>query len=468
MSAPEADEQGRASFQRQGPASRSSVSRAASASARRIIVARVAALAFTFVGSIVLARVLGPESRGAHGFFVAVTTLLGTILQFSGPIGGYILLTHTPTLSKRLAANGTWFALAAGPVASLAIARADALFGVLPAPLRAEPTWAVWLAVSVAGFVVIAYQLQVALALGHALAGAAISFGSYAVAAGGYVLLLPLWGAHLELAIAIFAGAPWLVAVAARICGIVPVLVPRNRPDGEVAGLALRAGSRMYPGDLATLVHQRADVILLGASAPAAALGSYVVAYQTAEPILVLASASQASILALGRGDLDVEGGTVTTKLIRDTVILSGGLAILAAAFGPLLIPLVYGTVYQASAGPFLLLLPAVVALSIGRIAQSDLTRRGMLGRTAIIAMISAAGNVALNLTLIPQFGAMGAASASLTTYALYALLSVGALHHVAGFAWRTLAPTRADALEMIAAWRPHRLGASIGQTTPR
>ncbi len=40
----------------------------------------------------------------------------------------------------------------------------------------------------------------------------------------------------------------------------------------------------MYPGEFAGMLHQRADVLLLGILATTASLGVYVVAYQTVEP----------------------------------------------------------------------------------------------------------------------------------------------------------------------------------------
>ena len=72
-----------------------------------------------------------------------------------------------------------------------------------------------------------------------------------------------------------------------------------------------------------------------GSSAPRPGLGIYVVAYQTVEPILVLSSAGGATILGLGHGRPEVEGGTVTARLIRETLLVGGALAILAAILEP-------------------------------------------------------------------------------------------------------------------------------------
>ena len=111
------------------------------------------------------------------------------------------------------------------------------------------------------------------------------------------------------------------------------------------------------------MLHLRADVLLLGILAPTASLGIYVVAYQTVEPILILSSAGAATILALGHGRPEVERGAVTARLIRETLLVGGLLAVLAAVLSPLLVPLVYGHDFADSVVPLLILLPGIVAL---------------------------------------------------------------------------------------------------------
>ena len=78
-----------------------SVVDSASASARRIILARAVSLALIFVGSIILSRTLGPDGRGAHAFYVALTVLAATILGLSAPGGGYILAVRQGVPARR-------------------------------------------------------------------------------------------------------------------------------------------------------------------------------------------------------------------------------------------------------------------------------------------------------------------------------------------------------------------------------
>jgi O-antigen/teichoic acid export membrane protein len=405
----------------------------------------------------VLSRTLGPDGRGAHAFYVALTILLAAILGLSSPSGGYILTSRHGAATNELAANSIWLAVLGGVLAAVGTVIAQAIFGFMPAALVAIPTWPLLIAVGVAGFAANTHQLQLAFGRGRPIAGSVLSFGPYTVAAIGY-LALPMVGGGLPAALWIFALAPYVLAVGARLIRPPLSVVAFAPPRPLLAARTVRQGLRNYPGELAALVHQRADVILLGILAPTASLGIYVVAYQTVEPILVLASASAATVLALGHGRSEVEQGTVTARLIRETLLAGSILAVVAAILAPFLVPLIYGPAFADAVAPMLILLPGIVALSCGRIAMADLIRRNLLERAAAIAVAVMLVNVALNLGLIPALGAIGAAIASLVSYTAHAGLSITVDRRAGGFAGRTLIPRWSDIEELLRAWSPSLL----------
>jgi O-antigen/teichoic acid export membrane protein len=432
----------------------------ASASARRIVVLRAASLILVFVGSIVLARTLGPDGRGAQAFFVALTVLSAGVLGLGSAAGGYVLASRHGAPPTHLAANAAWLSLGAGILAATATLGLEVAFGFLPAALAAVPGWPFLIGLGVTGFAANTHQIQLAFGRGRSVAGAILSFGTYTVAAIGY-LLLPLLGAGLTASVWVFALSPYVLAVGAALARprLSVVAFGPLRPD--LAASSVRQGLRTYPGELAAMLHQRADVLLLGILAPAASLGIYVVAYQTVEPILILASAGGATVLALGHGRPEVEGGLVTARLIRETLLVGGLLAVLAAVVAPLLVPLVYGRAFTESVAPLLILLPGIVALSLGRIAMADLMRRNLLERMAAILVTVMLLNVGLNLLLIPALGAVGAAIASLVSYSTHATLAIETDRRAGGFGWGALAPGRADVADLLRAWRP---GAILGR----
>ena len=193
-----------------------------------------------------------------------------------------------------------------------------------------------------AGFAANNHQTQLAFGRGRPIAGAVLGFGTYTLAAIGY-FVLPVTGGGLPAALWIFALSPFVLLVGAALVRPRLSVVAIGLPRLGLARRSIREGVRTYPGEVAAMLHMRADVLLLGILAPAASLGIYVVAYQTVEPILILASAGGATILALGHGRPEVERGTVTARLIRETLLTGGILAVIAAVLAPVLVPLVYG-----------------------------------------------------------------------------------------------------------------------------
>jgi len=427
---------------------------AASASARIILVARVIGLVATLLGSVALARALGPEGRGAHAFFVATTVLLVTVTGLGLPVGAYILVTHRQGSRRTLLANGACVSLACGAIATALTVGGELAFRFLPQPVADVPYWPAALFLAVAGFAFNGHQLQLSLADGRALLGAFLSFGTYSLAAIGYVALLFAGGG--------LAPAVWIVAVAPYITAIVAGLLAGGgsekgiaRPDVTALGRTAREGIRFYPGELASMVHLRLDVVLLGLLGPLSAVGTYVVAYQTAEPILVIASAAQATILALGYGTEDGGRSLAVARLVRETIVLGLIVAFAAVLLGPFMIPIVFGDQFSASVLPFLVLLPAVLAMAMGRIAAADLMRRNRLEATVISSVSAMVLNIACNLVLIPPYGAAGAAGASLVSYVGFALLSLGYQRRASGRPWVEFVPRRADAHALLTDWRP-------------
>ena len=90
---------------------------------------------------------------------------------------------------------------------------------------------------------------------------------------------------------------------------------------------------------------------------------------------------------------------------------------------------------------------------------MSDLMRRNLLERMAAISVVVMVLNVSLNLVLIPAFGAVGAATASLVTYSIMAILAISVDRRASGFTVRALVPGPTDVVDLLRAWSPRSLG---------
>jgi Na+-driven multidrug efflux pump len=95
-----------------------------------------------------------------------------------------------------------------------------------------------------------------------------------------------------------------------------------------------------------------------------------------------------------------------------------------------------------------LVLLPGIWFLGMGGVIQSDLSGRGRPGLSSQLAGLAAVVTIVLDLVLIPPFGVIGAAIASVVAYTTYGVVSLMALRNLSGIPIGQLVrPTRADVI---------------------
>jgi O-antigen/teichoic acid export membrane protein len=273
------------------------------------------------------------------------------------------------------------------------------------------------------------------------------------------IAVLAAGGGIVEVALANLAAAAIALAIAlallyARFAR--PPLRVRVRGWPRLAAAAAPFGLQEVFGQ----VIFRIDTVLLAALATNAVVGSYGAGYRLLEATLFLSWSVGNSILpmfsSLGRDSrpsLDrAYAGSLKLLLV---ILLPVGVTLLVCARP--IVDLVYGLPQYADTVPVLRWLAgAIVAYGIGHIAGIlVLVRRP--GRLTVVATAAlAAANVALNLALIPAFGAQGAAAATLATEVALAGTMVWLARPVAGGpGWRLLAGPSLAAAAMAAAMGP-------------
>jgi O-antigen/teichoic acid export membrane protein len=216
------------------------------------------------------------------------------------------------------------------------------------------------------------------------------------------------FGAAYTLATVISLGAALLLLLPA--CGSLSI-------DVGYARDALGYGLRSHLGWLAEMLNYRLDMLILQAFAGSISLGFYSVAVSVAELLWLVPSC--VSVVLLPRLTQSPEIRSRATPAICRLISL---LAVVAAAgialAAPAILPLLYGERFEPALGPLLMLLPGVAAYSVVRVLGADFSSRGRPGTPSLIAGLSLAITVVLDLVLIPRYGAMGAAMASTVAYA--------------------------------------------------
>jgi O-antigen/teichoic acid export membrane protein len=185
-------------------------------------------------------------------------------------------------------------------------------------------------------------------------------------------------------------------------------------------GLARSLLSRAWPmiiGGLTGAVYLRIDTIMLANWRPSAEVGIYAIAARLSEliyfvPPLLMAAAFPA-LLRVRNRDKAVYVARLQTLL--DLMIAAGMLTAAAwCLFGPIFIPLVFGNAYSAAVSVLMVHAWAAVFICGRAVFSKWVIAEGHFLFSAITQGIAAGTNILVNIILIPRYGAVGAAFATL------------------------------------------------------
>lgn len=399
-------------------------------------------LALSGVATILLARYLGNEQLGEFGALYAYLGLYGWLTTFgldtilarhvaqNRERAGSILLTGV-VVSSLFAVGATAIALGvapsfgyAGPLRGLLLfASIDIL---LLAPLRLPG---------------IVFQVDLRQWYGVGI-GLVRQFA---------------WLAVLAISAAAGAGLTWIV-VGRSLCAVVEValILLAIRHRGFLARpwrlLATEARSFIaygFPVAVSTLavgIYHRIDQVMLHNMVNDRVLGNYVAAVRLTELVNVLPIAVMASVFPiLSQTAMEHDRFHHYLRLsFRSLMVVAFAGCIFATLFAGPIVHLLYGEKFTA-AGPILaVLIWSEVPVFFGVVMSNALVARNLQNYLPLATGVGAAANVALNLYLIPRWGAMGAAWATNISYTLAGIILFLVFPRTRSLAWlgfRILSP---------------------------
>lgn len=244
------------------------------------------------------------------------------------------------------------------------------------------------------------------------------------------LVVLPLIDRSLRLnvALAIWAGLTWSIALyllisVAKRAGWMWKIHWRELKDSVGYGL------RTALANLAHLLHLKVDVFMMSALlADSSQLAIYGVAASVAAMPQILGKALSTALLPKLAGLPQPDAARFVARVCRNTtaamVLVSVGLAVVV----PFLLPAVYGEPYRASIGALLVLAPAAVPYSVSTLLGRYFAAINRQSVNIFASLISMTLNIGLNLLLVPDYGAVGAAVASLISYTLQSTILVGSI----------------------------------------
>lgn len=392
-----------------------------------------------FVAALLLARGLGPAGRGSVAFMTVTALVTARVAKAGLGQATSVLAAQRPGAHGTLLANLLSFSLVTSLAVGGAVVGGLYLLDAEPAGIdRSE------LAILMAGIVAASLvDDNFLIGCGRLREAAAISASGGWLYAAALVAALATVGLSVDSALVAWVAAhlAWaavLAAVGARIGGLRP-------PSLRLLAESVRFGARAWLGSVSLFLNARLDQILVGVLASEVALGLYAVAVNGAEILLFLPTAIATSLLpavAREQGAASVER---TLRSFRSAMVLALGTIAVAASFGWIAIPVVFGADFQGSVEPFLWLLPGALGYTALSIFSNALLASRAPGLSSLGSATALGTGLALDLALIPSFGASGAAAAASAAFLAGGAAAAALYRSTAGFRWREAVPTSED-----------------------
>ncbi len=412
-----------------------------------------------FAGVLILARALGPTGRGTIAFIIVTALVAARVAGLGMGEATAVFAAKRPEARGALLANAIAFMVGSALLAAaLACGALVALGDERPSGVGTPE-----LAVLVAATLVTA--------VGEA--GYAFLLGCNRVRRLAFITATVSW-VHPALLLVVWSTAGLTVLRAALCWTAVESIrsfaflrqsrrgLAVRRPDLGLLVESVRFGIRAWVGSLARFLNFRTDQILLGLLASEAALGVYAVAVNASEVLLYLPAATATALLPIAA---QTGAGLRTEQALRafrSAAVVTAIAALAAALLGPLLLPVIFGAAFDASVTPFLWLLPGALGFTAMVVFSNALVADSAPGLSSVGPLASLVVGIALDLVLIPRYGASGAAAAASAAFLAGGCAALVVFRRRNPFAWRRLLlPRRSDFAMFGALARPLRAARS-------
>lgn len=372
-----------------------------------------AAVAFSLLNVLILARGLGPAGRGEIAFIIAVWVLIAGLASFgleeaNANVGG--------TRADRRGSLLTNSILAAIVSGLLAAALVGALMTLVPAARGEVELELLLIALASLPSGLLQQYLKYLLQSDYRFAVTNVAWvaspAATAIVNGALALAGEL---TVEVVIAVFVATNAfatliLLAYAIRHFGI-------GRPDVALARETIAFGLKTHLSRLMGLATYRADLWLLGVIAGPFELGLYSIALSVAEALFYVSGV----IVLVQRPHLvralPAQAAEFAARIFRRAVVLSTVTAIGLFVTAPILIVTLFGEEFRGSVDDLrLLTLAALGVLAMDLLSNTIIAQRRPLLASAGTA-VALSLTIVLNLILAPSLGGEGAAIAKSAAY---------------------------------------------------
>lgn len=185
-------------------------------------------------------------------------------------------------------------------------------------------------------------------------------------------------------------------------------------------------GYKAHLSNILAFVNYRADILMISYFLSPAAVGIYSIAVSIAEKLWVVSQPVSAVLFPrISSAKTDEEKNNLTAKVTRNVLFLSVIIGFILFLISNLFIRVMFGEKYKAASNIIKILLVGITLFSAERILSNDLAGRGKPELNLYTSLFTVIVNIILNLVFIPKWGFYGAAVATSIAYSLTFILKI-------------------------------------------
>lgn len=381
-----------------------------------LVLERGVGVAIGFFVMTLVARHLGPDAFGTYTYLFGLVTLFTPLASFGL---SEIMMRHVAT-----SPDAAHEMLGAALLIQAFGALIGAALAVLSVLIFGGPTGVTVLLIAVASLRLLAQPGEVYNAwfmarerMGLVVLPRMLVALTIAVA----TLMLVLRGAEFSAFVSMRTVEGVLLGVVAIVVYAVATgTVPMPRFDLAHLRPLLREGWPLLLSGFAVIIYMRIDQAMLGHLSTETELGLYGVAVRVADAALVVPVALRASFFAsiMRAHSAGPEAFERQSQRLYDVLFVAGvGTMIVVGFASYLLFEPIFGADYAMGLPMVLVLLVGLPWVALGSGRGPILIAQGWLWTTTATTAMAALVNVGLNFALIPQYGGIGAAAATVVSY---------------------------------------------------
>jgi len=381
------------------------------------LLSRAGVFILGFISQAWIARLLGPEGKGAYAVITLITSLVAQFASFGIHNAHIYLIGRKQTNLKAAAENALIFSFVLGGV----------FFGVYWLGREwIDPILFKGIAPEITAWIALTFPLHLVFLLFNYLALAhddVVGFNVPHVGRSAYILLglallipwrtIDLWAVNIIWVITnvILALQSWWLIFRRQRLGL--------RWHPSLFRASIKFGLQSHAGTIFYLLGWRLDFLLCNLYLDTRAVGYYSVAALFGEVLWFIPQTLAVVLLPEVSRQSEAQAVRLTSQLCRLTLASSVLGAVCLVVIAPLLVSKIFGNDFLPALLPMWLLLPGMIFESGARILSSFFVGRGHPLTSTYAAMLVFVSNLLINLWFIPHYGIIGAALASTFSYAL-------------------------------------------------